>query len=213
MSTERVLLLANGTPPSAALILKRAAESSCLIVVDGAAETAIALGLKPHIVCGDFDSLPEQARKLLPAAEWIQLADQDMADLEKAFILAIERGASEITVLGATGGRMDHTLVNCSLLLRYSQQLKMTIEDDLCRMHGILAPSEFALVTMPGDTISLAVFAPAMVSLTGVRWALQHCPLMPGSFAVSNEATDSMVQLSVEEGSVILCHLPLEGNE
>ena len=212
MSSERVLLLANGTPPSATLIHKRVADCSCLIVVDGAAETAISLGLEPHIVCGDFDSLPEHARTRLSTAEWIQLEDQDMADLEKAVLLAIERGAAEITVLGATGGRMDHTLVNCSMLLHYSRKLSIKLEDDLSSIYAITGQVQFDLVTKPGDTVSLAIFEPSVVSLYGVKWPLKNTSITPGTFAVSNVAIDNRVKLSVEAGNVILCHLPLGGN-
>ena len=100
----RTLILANGNPPSQALLARLAADHDPFLAADGAALTAARLGVCPDIVSGDFDSLDlEAARVLLPNAEFIPTPDQYHTDLEKAFGIALSRGADFITVAGAAG--------------------------------------------------------------------------------------------------------------
>src|SRR5690242_14737410 len=127
----RVLILANGDPPAEALARRMAATHDLILAADGAAHTAAELGLSAHIVCGDFDSVRlEAARLALPGAEFVPTPDQDQADLEKAILVAQERGAADITILGATGGRSDHLLANFALLLRYHTEIPLRIVDE-----------------------------------------------------------------------------------
>src|SRR5262245_45458987 len=116
-----ILILANGEPPSEALAQALSSCHDLLIATDGAAHRAAGLRLTPDIICGDFDSVQlEVARQEFPIAEFYPTPDQEQGDLEKAIQLALERGADAITILGAGGGRIDHTLANFALLLRYS---------------------------------------------------------------------------------------------
>ena len=49
--------------------------------------------------------------------EWTKLNPmKDDTDTEAAIRLAIEKGAQSITLLGATGSRIDHVLANIELL-------------------------------------------------------------------------------------------------
>src|SRR5207247_9162337 len=116
----RVLILANGDPPTAALAQELASCHDLLIATDGAAHRAVGLRLSPHIICGDFDSAKRDvAQREFPAAEILPTPDQDRGDLEKAVFLALDRGATSLTIIGAAGGRIDHTLANFSLLVRF----------------------------------------------------------------------------------------------
>src|SRR5687767_12152690 len=109
----RVLILANGESPSQELAQQLAAEHEFIIATDGAAHRAAGLELSPQLICGDFDSVVlSVAQQEFPHAEFLPTPDQDFADLEKAIRIAIERGATAITIIGACGGRIDFTLAN-----------------------------------------------------------------------------------------------------
>ena len=203
----RTLILANGTPPSRGLAQKFAAWSELRIATDGAAHQAAALGVAPEIVCGDFDSVEmAQAKRALPLAEWVATPDQDKADLEKAILLAIGRGATEITILGANGGRIDHTLANFALLLRYGRKIPLRIMEDGAETWPVSGVSVFAAER--GDTVSLiSMDGAARVSVSGVRWPLDDFPLPIGTLGVSNEATGGKVTLTVTDGVILACYL------
>ncbi len=206
----RVLILANGEPPSQKLLAGLAADHDLFLAADGAALTAARLGVCPDIVSGDFDSLDlDAARASLPDAEFIPTPDQNRTDLEKAFGIALMRGADSVTVAGAAGRRLDHTLGNVSLLLRWRAEypkLPVVFVADGSKTQAVIG--EIVLETEPGDALSLLSFdGRAQVSLAGVRWPLQNHPLAVGVGGLLNEATGTRISVKAYGGIILLCHL------
>lgn len=206
----RVLILANGEPPSPVLLARLAAEHDLFIAVDGAALKAVRLGALPDIVSGDFDSLDlGAARAALPNAEFLPTPDQYKTDLEKAFRIARERGASEITVAGAAGGRIDHTLGNFSRLLHWREELPdfpITIVEDGSEVRAVTG--EMTLTTEINDVVSLLSYdGQARVSISGVRWPLEDHLLPLGVGGLLNEAVAPEVNITAAGGSILVCHL------
>ena len=209
----RVLILANGDPPTAAVARSAAARHDLLIATDGAAHSAATLGLTPDIICGDFDSIDlDAAQAQFPNAEFTKLFNQNLADLEKAILLAIERGSEAITILGACGGRVDHSLATMALLVRYHSEIAVSLEHDRSAVRvvsgAISSPGRLNLATKSQDTVSLVAFSPTeSVSITGVEWPLLQAPLPVGTQGVSNVALGDRVDIEVHSGCVIVCHL------
>ena len=209
----RVLIMANGDPPSMRSARAAVAQHDLLIAVDGAAHVASALGLKPGLICGDFDSMDRGVAEIeFPNAEFVETPDQYLADLEKALLLARERGATEIAMIGAGGGRVDHSLSAIALLVRYCGEIALTLLDDGSAMRAVSgtadAPGALHLETRPGETVSLIAFAPEnRVSISGVRWPLEDVRLPVGTRGVSNVATGESVLVEVTVGVVMVCHL------
>lgn len=128
----RIVIIANGAPPAQSDIDRWLRAGDLLLCADGGARAALALGLAPQHVIGDFDSLAE--------AELIELqrrgatlhrhpTHKDETDLELALTMAVSLPSSsgpsgrtagnasrEIIILGAMGGRIDHELANMLLL-------------------------------------------------------------------------------------------------
>lgn len=142
---KRIVIIANGEPPTKYDIARWLTPGATLMCADGGARTALALGLHPHIVVGDFDSLTAGELSQLEArgAQLIRHpARKDETDLELALLLAVKAfttentegtkpekagsnsaaparsvvNSNEIVVLGARGGRIDHELANMLLL-------------------------------------------------------------------------------------------------
>jgi thiamine pyrophosphokinase len=209
----RVLILANGEPPAAAWAQRIAAEHDLLLATDGAAHEAADLGLAPDIVCGDFDSIRmEVAQTALPNALFLPTPDQEQADLEKALTVAKEQGATAVTIIGATGSRLDHTLAAFAILLRHHRELPITLrtaDTTVLALSGTAdAPGECVLSTEPDDTISLLSFdGLAVITLTGVRWPLHNETLPFATRGVSNRAVADKVRVRVEGGAILVCHL------
>ncbi|MGI4792359.1 MAG: thiamine diphosphokinase [Janthinobacterium lividum] len=206
----RVLILANGEPPSQILLARLAAEHDLFIAVDGAVRTGSVLGQMPGIVSGDFDSVSmEEARQLFPQAECIVTPDQNFTDLEKAFQIALNRGGTSVTIAGAAGRRIDHTLGNFSLLLRWRLDLPgmpVMIVADGSEVRALTG--EMTLETEIGDAVSLLSFdGLARVSIEGVRWPLTDHRLAIGVGGLLNEAVADRVTLKAEGGVVLVCHL------
>ncbi len=206
----RALILANGDPPTQSLLARLAAEHDLLIAVDGAALKAVRLGVLPNIVSGDFDSLNlDTAKAALPDAEFLPTPDQNETDLEKAFNIALGRGASEVTIIGAAGGRIDHTLGNFCRLLRWREELPdfpVTIVEDGSEVRAMA--SELTLETEIDDAISLLSYdGRARVSIDGVRWPLENHLLPVGVGGLLNEAIAPKVHVKAIDGTILVCHL------
>lgn len=209
----RVLILANGEPPSPELAQRLRAEHDILLATDGAVHTADKLGIAPNLVSGDFDSLRfAEAQLRFPEAEFIVTLDQDYNDLEKAILVARERGATSFTILGALGGRLDHSLANIALLARYHIEVSICILDDKAAVWAVSGtedrPGEQTIVTTIGNTVSLlSLEGTASVTIAGVSWPLDRCRLPVGSHGVSNVAVSDRVALRVSGGVVLVCTL------
>ncbi|MDE2125559.1 MAG: thiamine diphosphokinase [Armatimonadetes bacterium] len=208
----RALLIANGEPPEATLAQRERDIAHLVLAVDGGAMTAHCLGIEADIVCGDFDSISRaQAGALFPRAEIVALPDQEVADLEKSVILALERGAQEITILGALGGRADHSLGALLILTRCGQPGSIRLLTDGETVYGIpagLDGGELLIECGAGDTVSVFAAGGATVSISGVRWPLTRTYLPPGTRGVSNEAVGGIVRLASTDGAVLVFHRP-----
>ena len=208
-----VLILANGDPPSAQLLARLAASHDLFIACDGAAQKAVACAVLPDIVSGDFDSLDvEAARAALPRTEFVETPDQNRTDLQKAVQIARERGADRLTIAGAAGGRIDHTLGNVSLLLRWAAdwpEMPVAMVADSSETRALVG--ERALDTEAGDAVSLlSMDGRARVSVSGVRWPLADVPLPVGVGGLLNEAVGASVTVKAEGGVILVCHLRAE---
>lgn len=85
-----------------------------IIAADGGFDHANALGIRPDLVIGDFDS----ASTSIPRGiETIHLpAEHDDPDMLSALKIGWTRGCRDFFIYGALGGRIDHEIANIQLL-------------------------------------------------------------------------------------------------
>lgn len=184
-----------------------------IIAADGGARYCLELGLTPHVVVGDFDSLDPASLKSLEQAG-VELERyperKDFTDLELALQHACQRGADEILVLAALGGRWDQTLAN--LLLPASQALcctRITLIDGAQEIHLLRAGERLDLQGRPGDTVSLIPLKGDAVGVVtqGLEYPLAGETLYFGSTrGISNVLLDEFSWVSLQEG-MLLCIL------
>ena len=115
------LVVADGDIPSRSVVERLLGSPPQLVVAaDGGALKSAALGYPPQVVVGDADSLPAGSVERLrgEGAEVIlHPPAKDQSDTELALLQALDRGATDILVVGAFGGgRLEHTLANLLLL-------------------------------------------------------------------------------------------------
>lgn len=190
-------------------------DSDWIIGADGGGARALEWGLVPQVVIGDMDSLPAASRDEL-AARGTRFVEhpraKDETDLELALSYAIEQGAEEILILGALGGRLDHTLANLLLLTLPSLEgVRVRIVDGQEEALLVRSGERVTLRGIPGDTVSLLPVGgdAAGVTTRGLSWALAGDRLRFGfSRGVSNEMTVQEAQISLEEGFLWVVHGP-----
>lgn len=196
MSGRWALIVLNGPIGSPALVRKAARLSRGVICADGGLSRAVELGLKPDFVVGDMDSLPRPLPRLPKTTFWCDF-DQDRSDFEKSLEFARRIGCDAAFVAGATGGALDHALVNAALLERCAG-LELTLLDR--GVGRLLGPGRGTVALKKGERFSLiAASTGAVVSLSGARFALAKAKLAPGSRGLGNEAKGAIV-LTIHAG-------------
>lgn len=164
---------------------------------DAGADRALAHGLVPEAVWGDFDSISAAARAAIPAERLHHIAEQDTTDFEKSLARIT---APLVVAVGFSGARHDHFLSVMNVLARRigPPTLVLAGEDVIT-----LAPPRLVLPLDPGTRLSLFPMGLARGRSQGLRWPIEGIELASaGRIATSNEATGP-VDLAIE-GPVLL---------
>lgn len=166
----------------------------------------------PDVIVGDFDSVSSEALeyfKTIPDIEWKVLNPvKDDTDTESAIRLAIEQGAERITLLGATGTRLDHVLGNIELLgIGLQQHVPIEMIDSHNRIRMIDSGVSLSKDSQYGKYVSLIPYTQEVtgLTLTGFQYPLDGYTLRGFcSLGVSNEITEETAQISFKDGILLL---------
>ena len=190
-------------------------DGDLILGADGGAAHALARGLVPHTVIGDMDSLSgaDQAALAARGCHFVEHPRaKDETDLELALTHAAQEGAQEIIVLGALGGRLDHTLANLLLLtVPVLAGVSVRITGGQEEILVLRSGERVALEGKPGDLVSLLPLGGDArgVRTRGLTWALRGETLRFGfSRGVSNEMMASTACVEVETGYLLVVHGP-----
>ncbi|MTD30285.1 thiamine diphosphokinase [Planomicrobium sp. YIM 101495] len=100
-------------------------EDVSYVGVDAGCMTLLEKGVHPVAVVGDFDSVSdaeyEHLRGMFPDLEKVS-AEKDETDTELALQKAVELGGNHITVIGVTGGRLDHYMSALHAVYNYQER-------------------------------------------------------------------------------------------
>lgn len=206
------VLLANGPLTPSPAIRQLISDAGRLVGVDGGSRHLQLLGARPHLAVGDMDSIPEvllQEYRQSGVELHLHPPKKDATDLELALELAITRGATRISILGATGGRLDHTLGNLFLLARcLPTGIPACIMDHEQCVH--LTDQTLTVNGAAGDTLSLLPATPEAcgVTLTGLEYPLHEATLTFGtSLGMSNVFVETRATVTLRGGRLFVFHL------
>lgn len=180
--------------------------ASFVICADAGLSRAEALGIRPDLLIGDFDS--ETAPVPPDGCEVIQLpAEKDMTDTEAAVDLAVSRGYTEITCLGGLGGRLDHTLGNLGMLAKYcGKGMAIDFVDGINRV-TMRSPGTYTIPASAFHYLGFFAWGGPVTGLTlsGTRYPLQDFTLQDDtSRCVSNEITGDQAVVSFRTGRLLV---------
>ena len=117
---------------------------------------------RPDLVIGDMDTLSASMQKKHHDII-IKENEQDHNDQTKAVRWALNNleGIESIRILGATGGRADHTIGNASLLMEYSRMFDLKgIEIESVSDNGTIFPINDSIEFDCGSGRSISIFTP-----------------------------------------------------
>jgi thiamine pyrophosphokinase len=208
----RAIIFANGHFPDASHAHDLLRPDDLIIAADGGTRHALTLGVVPHVVIGDLDSISPDELAVVEAAggQIVRFSPRkDETDLELALLHAARRGATEIVVLAALGGRLDQTIANLLLLaLPELRGLDVRVVEGPQTAFLIHAGHDGARIEgHPGDTVSLIPLGGDAVGVTteGLEWPLHGDTLRFGpARGVSNVLAGEQAWVRVREG-LLLC--------
>lgn len=187
------------------------ANESYVICADGGLDTALVNNITPNLIIGDFDSvtgeLPDNIETIrLPAAK-------DDTDTMAAVKEGFRRGYNNFVLLGALGGRFDHTYANLSTLA-YISSLggKAVLANHNCKIF-LIHSSRLTLTKMVGCTVSVFPFgcSSCTVSYDGMLYPLtEYCLHADIPLGVSNQVVNDKAGIIVHSGDALVVALSVK---
>lgn len=201
----RALLLAGGEIVVDETLRRLARASELVVAADGGVRHAHALGVRPDLIVGDFDSASHaDLEHFADVPREQHPADKGQLDLELALEAAWARGATEVTVMGAFGGRLDQSLATLLIAARLRRAGRaLTLHGAGTDVFVVLASEGLTLAAAAGSTFSLLALGDgAEVDVSGARFPLRGAPLPYGvGLGVSNAVTEAAT-ITVRQGEV-----------
>lgn len=207
-----------------------------VFAVDKGLEYADCLALLPDYIVGDFDTVKTDVlskyEKMIQTGECCALierhpAKKDATDTELAVRRAITFHPKSITILGATGSRLDHILMNVGILLQIETNgilgqivdannrirlLDAVIQNDRTKAKPpysvcmVLNREEF-ITDNKEKYLSVIPMSPEVKGLTmeGVMYPLSDKTITQGdTLTVSNQITEKQACIYLKTGRILI---------
>lgn len=206
----RALIVLGGDVPSETLLTEQMDKAQLTIAADSGLDAYLRYGKMPNILLGDMDSVDEAAKaqyEKCGGRMQVYPRMKDDTDGVAALDYAMAAGAKEIILLGALGGRMDHALANCMLLVRGANR-GVQVEIVSERERVLLVRGRRSLSGKVGSLLSLLPLGDAKIrTLEGLFYPLQDYEMRCDyPIGVSNVFVEEEAVVEVAQGDV-LCFL------
>lgn len=163
----------------------------------------------PDLIIGDMDTLSAAMQKKY-ADIIIRESEQEHNDQTKAvrWVLNNIKDISAIHILGATGGRADHTIGNLSLLMEYTRMFDL---NDICieavSDEGIAFPVNDTTEFDCGTGREVSIFSPDVtlkIKSEGLKYSTDNVVFDNWWKATLNQASQDRVRLEFNHPSMAL---------
>lgn len=211
LRNRRCVLIGGAPIRDYAHIRKQLSADDVFLFCDGGIRHNRHLGVNVQILVGDFDSsnIGDRRRYCNAHTEIIRLPrEKEDTDLFYAAKFALKRGFRHFLILGAVGGRMDHSLANLGVL----EYLKMKdadarILDDHSDIRIITEKERTYLTDRYKYFSLLACFGNASgIFIKNAKYPLSDASLTSAiPYAVSNETKKGKItEIRIRQGKLLL---------
>ncbi|HPN39723.1 MAG TPA: thiamine diphosphokinase [Melioribacteraceae bacterium] len=196
---KKAIIIANGYKPQKSKIKKiKKFNFNDIICADGGSNNLIKTGFIPLYIIGDLDSVEFDTIEYfkLNKTKIIKIEDQENTDIEKVLDFLINENYLEVIVFGGTGNRLDHTIGNISVLIKYCEKIKI----HLLHYNSVLTciNKNIKLKTCKNEVISFyGIYPDTLFKTEGLKYNLDNENLYLGfRESTSNEANSEVVNIS-----------------
>lgn len=181
-------------------------ESDYIMCADAGYLTARRAEIIPDIFVGDFDSYSGDVDE---SAEVVKLnTHKDDTDSMHCASVAVERGFKRVVLLAATGGRLDHTVANLSVLKYLEENGVEAFVVNKNESVRLLVEGDYAYNNLNGKTFSVLPFACESVRVTfegEVEYPGEDLELLSSQvLGVSNVFRSDRVKIRILKGIAVL---------
>lgn len=180
-------------------------EDDYIICADGGYAHAKREDITPAVVIGDFDSLPGGAPKDVRVLT--VPAEKDDTDLMLCLKYGMEQGCEEFVIVGAIGGRLDHTVGALQAAAYGAVHDCFVLLADENNLATVMGPGTARLPRMEGYKLSVLAYTQRCTGVceSGVKWPLDHVVMTSDTpLGVSNEFTEETAEISCETGQLLV---------
>lgn len=198
VESEHSLTLVGGGDATPEVLHEALRLAPLCVAADGGAALALAAGVEPRAVIGDFDSVSPDDLARIPSERLHRIAEQESTDFEKALMRV---RAPLILGVGFLGGRVDHQLAALHVLMAHPHRpcLLIAEKEIIC-----LAPPRFSLSTEPGHTLSLFPLGQVTGRSRGLEWPIEGISFGPGQRIGTSNRTTGALELEMEAPRMLL---------
>ena len=188
-------------------VCEKPGSEDLLIAADAGLLSARRMGIFPQVVLGDFDTLGEP--DVGEETECLRLpTEKDVTDTQYAVELALERGATELVIVGGLEGRIDHTLSLLAILERLWERKERKIAAILTNGKNRVRFIRNSGVILCREQYRYFSLIAADKRVRGITMEGCKYPLKKGEinrlhqWAVSNEIVGNCALIEVRRGGV-----------
>lgn len=139
-----------------------------LIAADGAYNILNSMDIHPMAIVGDMDSVDCMHDE--SKTKFVKVESQETNDFEKCIQFIEGNGYNDVLIIGFTGGLLEHSLNNTSIIMKYSQKYDFTIYHQHRYSFLIENSSEFEV--KPNELISLIPYPVVKLTTHKLKWEL-----------------------------------------
>ncbi|MGL4761453.1 MAG: thiamine diphosphokinase [Sarcina sp.] len=205
----KILMVAASDKPSKEIFCKYLKICDKTIAIDKGTEVFLEYGITPDYAVGDFDSINKSLKKELENINNLQYpCEKDYTDSDIAINLAFKLEATEIIMLGMTGGRVDHLFGNIGLLNKCLKNgIKAYIIDEKSKV--FLIDKKDVFKGNEGDIISFYAFSDEVrdLNIKNAKYPLENYLLESfESLCNSNEFLAKDIEVSFSSGKLLVIY-------
>jgi len=177
-----------------------------IIAADGASDFLYRYKIIPDIIIGDLDSISPAAKNFFTSkkVKIKCIVDQYKTDLEKCLGYAIDKGIKNISIVGFTGKRFDHSINNLSILKKFYRKADIKVYDN--EFEYFFINKKIEIECKPGDVVSLIALPKAKgITTKGLKYPLNNETLEFGIMqGALNLAIYKTVSVEFKLGNLLL---------
>lgn len=184
-------------------LLEPVGDTDLVIAADGGLVHTRALGIEPHVILGDFDSLG-----YVPRGANVFPVEKDDTDAMLAVRRGLAMGCRDFLIYGSLDGpRLDHTVANFQTLAFLADHGARGILVGVDTLVTVVKNGKLSFSTGKTGTISVFSMTTTAQGVTekGLYYPLEKATLTCGfPLGTSNHFTGAPAEICVESGSLLV---------